>query len=196
MATIPLLECNAREHDQTAVSLWFSGCSSLYRISIMGVLSRYYHLFNQNFTSQRDTNTSVQSMLMPTSQSPSPPPYLVTGPTLLTHNTCKWTLKQVLRSDPFSGKHWWLHNELKLCVEGLSQFILSMARFLFFILAQPIWLPALVKTRQRQPVPVSSIGALPNGFSIRGFQNCLDSSVNQHDPFRLPTAFWVPLSGR
>jgi len=58
-ATIPLPERKAQEHDWTAVSLWFSGHSSLHRISIMGVLSRYYHLFNQNFTGWRDTdNTS------------------------------------------------------------------------------------------------------------------------------------------
>jgi len=54
-ATIPLPEREAQEHDRTAVSLWFSGCSSLYRISIMGALSRYYHLFNQNFTGRRDS---------------------------------------------------------------------------------------------------------------------------------------------
>jgi len=54
-ATILLLECDAREHDRTVVSLCFLGCSSLYRISIMGVFSRYYHLFNQNFTGQCDT---------------------------------------------------------------------------------------------------------------------------------------------
>jgi len=54
-ATILLPEREAREHDRTAVSLWFSGRSSLHRISIMGVLSRYYHLFNQNFTGRRDT---------------------------------------------------------------------------------------------------------------------------------------------
>jgi len=38
-ATTPLLERDTQKHDQTAVSLWFLGCSSLYRISIMGVLS-------------------------------------------------------------------------------------------------------------------------------------------------------------
>ena len=54
-ATIPLLEHVAREHDRTAVFLWFSGHLSLYRISIMGALSRYYHLFNQNFTGWCDT---------------------------------------------------------------------------------------------------------------------------------------------
>ena len=54
-ATIPLLERNAREHNRTAVSLGFSGRSSLYRISIIGVLSHYYHLFNQNFTGRHDT---------------------------------------------------------------------------------------------------------------------------------------------
>jgi len=54
-ATIPLPERKAREHDRTAVSLWFLGRSSLHRISIMGVLSRYYHLFNQIFTGRRDT---------------------------------------------------------------------------------------------------------------------------------------------
>ena len=58
-ATIPLLERNAREHNQTAVSLWFSGRSSLYRISIMGVFPRYYHLFNQNFTGRRDTGVEL-----------------------------------------------------------------------------------------------------------------------------------------
>jgi len=55
MATIPLLEHDAQEHNWTAVSLWFSGHSSLYRISIMGVLYCYYHLFSQNFTGQHDT---------------------------------------------------------------------------------------------------------------------------------------------
>ena len=54
-ATIPRPERNAQEHDQTAVSLGFLGCSSLYRLSIMGVFSRYYHLINQNFTGWRDT---------------------------------------------------------------------------------------------------------------------------------------------
>ena len=53
-ATILLPKREAREHDQTVVSLWFSGCLFLHRISIMGVLSRYYHLFNQNFTGQHD----------------------------------------------------------------------------------------------------------------------------------------------
>jgi len=53
-ATIPLPERKAREHDRTTVSLWFLGRSSLHRISIMGVLSCYYHLFNQNFTGQCD----------------------------------------------------------------------------------------------------------------------------------------------
>ena len=62
MATILLLERNAREHDWTAVSLHFSGCSSLYRISIMGVFSCYYHLFNQNFTGRHDSVT-VASVL-------------------------------------------------------------------------------------------------------------------------------------
>ena len=58
-ATIPLPEHEAREHDRTAVSLWFSGHSSLHRISIMGVLSRYYHLFNQIFTGRRDSGGLV-----------------------------------------------------------------------------------------------------------------------------------------
>jgi len=62
-ATIPLPECEAREHNRTAVSLWFSGCSSLHRISIMGVLSRYYHLFNQIFTSRCDTDPSQPTTL-------------------------------------------------------------------------------------------------------------------------------------
>jgi len=57
MATIPLPKHDAREHDQTAVSLWFLGRSSLYRISIMGVFSPYYHLFNQNFTGRYDSMT-------------------------------------------------------------------------------------------------------------------------------------------
>ena len=61
--TIPLLEHNAQEHDRTAVSLWFSECSSLYRISIMGVFSRYYHLFNQNFTGQRDIAAGLMKEL-------------------------------------------------------------------------------------------------------------------------------------
>jgi len=59
IATILLLECNAQEHDQTAVSLGFSGHSSLYRISIMGVLYCHYHLFSQNFTGQRNTVTII-----------------------------------------------------------------------------------------------------------------------------------------
>jgi len=59
-ATIPLLECDAREHDWTAVSLWFLGHSSLYRISIMGALSHYYHLFNQNFTGRCDNVIKVK----------------------------------------------------------------------------------------------------------------------------------------
>jgi len=54
-ATIPLPEREAREHNRTAVSLWLLGCSSLHRISIIEVLSRYYHLFNQLFTGRRDT---------------------------------------------------------------------------------------------------------------------------------------------
>jgi len=58
MAIIPLLERNAREHDQTAVSLGFSGHSSLYRISIMGVLYCYYHLFSQKFTGRHDNGTT------------------------------------------------------------------------------------------------------------------------------------------
>jgi len=58
MATIPLLEHDAREHNQTAVSLWFLGRSSLYRISVMGVFSCYYHLFNQNFTGQHDNENN------------------------------------------------------------------------------------------------------------------------------------------
>ena len=53
-ATIPLPEREAREHNRTAVSLWLLGCSSLHRISIIEVLSRYYHLFNQIFTGRRD----------------------------------------------------------------------------------------------------------------------------------------------
>ena len=57
MATIPLPEREAREHNRTAVSLWLSGRSSLHRISIMGVLSCYYHLFNQLFTGRRDNAT-------------------------------------------------------------------------------------------------------------------------------------------
>ena len=61
-ATILLLKHYAQEHNQTAVSLGFSGCSSLYRISIMGVLYCYYHLFNQNFTGQHD---NVQSTSFP-----------------------------------------------------------------------------------------------------------------------------------
>ena len=53
-ATILLLECDAQEHDWTIVSLGFLGCSSLYRISIMGVLYHHYHLFSQNFTGRHD----------------------------------------------------------------------------------------------------------------------------------------------
>ena len=53
-ATIPFLEHDAQEHDWTVVSLHFLGHSSLYRISIMGVFSHYYHLFNQNFTGRCD----------------------------------------------------------------------------------------------------------------------------------------------
>ena len=48
IATILLLECNAREYDWTVVFLGFLGHSSLYRISIMGVLYCYYYLFSQN----------------------------------------------------------------------------------------------------------------------------------------------------
>jgi len=54
-ATIPLLECDAQEHNWTAVSLGLSGHSSLYRISIMEVLFHYYHLFSQNFTVRCDS---------------------------------------------------------------------------------------------------------------------------------------------
>ena len=61
-ATIPLPEREAREHNRTAVSLWFSGHSSLYRISIMGALSHYYHLFNQNFTGRRDSAPRYQKV--------------------------------------------------------------------------------------------------------------------------------------
>ena len=57
-ATILLLKCNAREHNWTAVSLWFLECSSLYRISIIGVFSHYYHLFNQNFTGWHDSGAA------------------------------------------------------------------------------------------------------------------------------------------
>ena len=57
MATILLLKRDAQEHDQTAVSFRLLGCSSLYRISIMGVLYCYYHLFSQNFTDRRGTAT-------------------------------------------------------------------------------------------------------------------------------------------
>ena len=70
MATIPLPEREAREHDQTAVSLWFSGRSSLHRISIMGVLSRYYHLFNQIFTGRRD-NDEQEGVLLEEEREPS-----------------------------------------------------------------------------------------------------------------------------
>jgi len=59
MATIPLLKRGAREHDRTAVSLWFSGRSPLYRISVMGVFSCYYHLFNQNVTGRHDSAISM-----------------------------------------------------------------------------------------------------------------------------------------
>jgi len=55
MATIPLLEHDAQKHNQTAVSLGFLGHSFLYRISTMGVLYRYYHLFSQNFTCWHDS---------------------------------------------------------------------------------------------------------------------------------------------
>jgi len=58
-ATILLPERKAREHDRTLVSLWFSGHSSLHRISIMEVLSCYYHLFNQNFTGRRDNDLEI-----------------------------------------------------------------------------------------------------------------------------------------
>ena len=47
-----------RTWPDSSFSLRSSGCSSLYRISIMGVLYRYYHLFSQNFTGQHD-NRSV-----------------------------------------------------------------------------------------------------------------------------------------
>ena len=58
-ATILLLERDTWEHDQIAVSLRFLECSSLYRISIMGVLYHYYHLFSQNFTGQCDSDVWV-----------------------------------------------------------------------------------------------------------------------------------------
>ena len=54
-ATILLLKRYAQEYDQTAVSLGFSEHLSLYRISIMGVLYRYYHLFSQNFTGRHNS---------------------------------------------------------------------------------------------------------------------------------------------
>ena len=58
MATISLLEHYTREHDQTAVFLGFLECSSLYRLSIMGALYRYYHLFSQNFTGRHDSRSA------------------------------------------------------------------------------------------------------------------------------------------
>ena len=62
MTTISLLKHDAQEHDQTAVSLGFLGCSSLYRISIIGVLYCYYHLFSQDFTGWCD-NIHIVLML-------------------------------------------------------------------------------------------------------------------------------------
>jgi len=80
------------------------------------------------------------------------PSYFATRPTLLAHNTCKWTLKQVLQSDPFLGRYWWLLSKPKLYEKGLYQFILSMAHFPFFVKAQPMWLPVIVKVKQRYKV--------------------------------------------
>jgi len=126
--------------------------------------------------------------------SPPCPPYLVTGPTLLAHNTCKWTLKQVLQSDPFSGRYWWFLSEPKLNEKGLSQFILSMAHSPFFIKAQPMWLPAMVKVKWRQPTHVLSVGALPLGFISGVFTTTWTAVLTRHNPFRLPSVFWMPLS--
>ena len=47
---ISLLKCSAQEHNWPFDSLMFSGCSSLYRISIIGALLYYYHLFSQKFS--------------------------------------------------------------------------------------------------------------------------------------------------
>jgi len=127
------------------------------------------------------------------------PPYLATGPILLTHNTCKQTLKQVLQSDPsdpFSGRYWWLLSELKLYEKGLYQFIPSMAHSPFFIKAQPMWLPTMVKVKQRQPTHVLSVGALPLGFWLGDYKTTWTVVLTQHDPFGLLSAFWMPLSRR
>ena len=59
IATILLLKDNAQEHNRTTVSLRFLGRSSLYRISIMGVLYRHYHLFSQNFISRHNTASAM-----------------------------------------------------------------------------------------------------------------------------------------
>jgi len=123
-------------------------------------------------------------------------PYLATGPTLLAHNTCKQTLKQVLQSDPFSGRYWWLLSEPKLYEKGLYQFILSTACSPFFVKAQPMWLPAMVKVKQRQPTHVLSIGALPLGFWLGDYKTTWTAVLTQHDPFGLPSAFQMPLSRR
>ena len=124
------------------------------------------------------------------------PLYLATRPTLLTHNTCKWTLKQVLQSDPFLGRYWWLLSEPKLYEKGLYQFILLTAHSLFFIKAQPMWLPAIVKVKQRQPTHVLSIGALPLGFWLGDFKTTWTAVLTWYDPFGLPSVFWIPLSRR
>ena len=123
-------------------------------------------------------------------------PYLVTRPTLLAHNICKWTLKQVLQSDPFSGRYWWLLSEPKLYEKGLYQFILSMACSPFFIKAQPMWLSAMVKVKQRQPTHVLSIGALLLGFWLGDYKTTWTAVLTWHNPFGLPSAFQMPLSRR
>jgi len=123
-------------------------------------------------------------------------PYLATRPTLLVHNTCKWTLKQVLQSDPFSGRYWRLLSELKLYKKGLYQFILSTARSSFFVKAQPMWLPAMVKVKQRQPTYVLSIGGLLLGFWLGDYKTTWTAVLTRHDPFGLLSAFRMPLSRR
>jgi len=69
MVTILLLERDAQEHDQTAVSLGFSRYSSLSRISIMEVLYCHYHLFSQNFTGWHDNVIGQLAYSLSSSQS-------------------------------------------------------------------------------------------------------------------------------
>jgi len=115
--------------------------------------------------------------------------YLATGLTLFAYNTCKWTLKQVLQSDPFLDRYWWLLSKPKFYKKGLYQFILSMAHFLFFVRAQPMWLFTIVKVKWRQPTYVLSIGALSLGFWLEDYKTIWTAVLTWYNPFGLPKTF-------